>query len=202
MFGTKVLEVGKSKFNKNIKVIKSLGFGTYIQVNGLTQSGGVVESIWRETLKKIKIDKIKTILILGLGGGTVAKILRKKYPNAKIVGIEIDPFMIGLGKKYLKLDSLNVIIKIQDAYKFNKGKFDLIVVDTYCGDKYPKKLESEIFFKNVNNLLSESGVIIFNRLFYKENKNKALVFGNKLKKYFNRVNFFYPLANVMYFCTK
>lgn len=202
MFGTKVMEARTSKFNKNIKVIKSLGFGTYIQVNGLTQSGGVVESIWRETIKRIKIKKIKNILILGLGGGTVAKLLRKKYPNSKITGIEIDPLMVELGKKYLKLEKSNISVLIQDAYKLKKGKFDLIIVDMYCGSEFPKKFESEIFLKNVNNLLSKCGIVIFNRLFYKDNKNKALGFGNKLEKYFKRVNLFYPQANLMIFCGK
>lgn len=200
MFGTKVLEASKSKFNKDIKVIKSIGFGTYIQVNGLTQSGGVVESIWRETLKRIKIKKLENILILGLGGGTVAKLLRKKYPNSKLTGIEIDPLMIELGNKYLKLEKSNIKVLIQDAYKFNKGKFDLIIVDIYCGSEFPKKFEGEIFLKNVNNLLSKGGVVIFNRLFYKDNKNKALEFGNKLEKYFKEVNLFYPQANLMIFC--
>ena len=40
--GPKVLEKKKSKINGEIKVVKTLGLGTYIQVNGLTQSGGVV----------------------------------------------------------------------------------------------------------------------------------------------------------------
>ena len=56
MFGTKIFEVKHSKFNKNIKVIKSLGLGTYIQVNGLTQSGGVVESIWKYSFKKLNFN--------------------------------------------------------------------------------------------------------------------------------------------------
>jgi hypothetical protein len=49
MLGTRILEERKSKFNGDINVVRSLGFGTYIQVNNLTQSGGVVEEIWKET---------------------------------------------------------------------------------------------------------------------------------------------------------
>ncbi|HBP39736.1 TPA: hypothetical protein DD450_02545 [Candidatus Woesebacteria bacterium] len=202
MFGTKVLEVRHSKFNKDIKVVKSLGFGTYIQVNGLTQSGGVVESIWKSTLKKINNKDIKNCLILGLGGGTVVKLIRKKYPNVKIVGVEIDPLMVKLGNTYLGLEESKVDIKIQDAFKLTKGIFDLIIVDTYCGNKFPKKFESEKFLNNIKKILSNHGLVIFNRLFYKDNRKDALKFGEKLKQNFKIVDFFYPQANLMFICRK
>lgn len=202
MFGTKVLEVKHSKFNKEIKVIKSLGMGTYIQVNGLTQSGGIVESIWKYTSKKIKVKKINRILILGLGGGTVAKLFSIKYPKAKITGVEIDPKIIELGNKYLNLEKYKVNIKIQDAFTFNKGKYDIIIVDIYCGDKYPKKFESGIFLNNIKNLLLKNGVVIFNRLFYKEKKDDAINFKNSLVKEFNKVYVIYPQTNLMIVCKK
>src|SRR5688572_6244371 len=115
MLGTKTLEVRKSKFNGEIKVVKTFGMGIYIQSNGLTQSGGIVETIWKSTIRKLKNKKpqVKTCLILGLGGGTVAKLIRKSWPNVKITGVDIDPMMVELGKKYLDLSEVKVDIKIQ-----------------------------------------------------------------------------------------
>ena len=120
MLGTKVLEERKSKYNGQLRVVRSLGFGTYIQAEGLTQSGGVVETIWKSTLKKIHCSQfnVHRSLILGLGGGTVAKLIRKNWPEAKITGIDIDPVMVELGKKYLGLDQINLEIKIADALDF------------------------------------------------------------------------------------
>ena len=57
MFGIKILEESESKYNGHLKVVRSLGLGTYIQANGLTQSGGIVETFWRQTLKKIQNSK-------------------------------------------------------------------------------------------------------------------------------------------------
>src|SRR3989344_4262622 len=135
MLGTTILEERDSKYNGHIKVVKTLGMGTYIQSNGLTQSGGIVETIWKQTLRELRIKKeeIRNILILGLGGGTVAKLLRKTYPKAKITGVEIDPIMIELGRKYLDLENYNIDIKIADAltYKLLPITYDLIIVDTY-----------------------------------------------------------------------
>lgn len=68
MIGTKIFEERRSKFNGNLRVVKSFGLGIYIQANGLTQSGGIVEKFWDQTLRKIKNEKPKNVLVLGLGG--------------------------------------------------------------------------------------------------------------------------------------
>ena len=197
MLGTKILEERESKYNGNIKVVRSLGFGTYIQVNNLTQSGGVVESIWKSTLKRIAYSEkriVKNCLILGLGGGTVAKLIRKYYPKAKITGIEIDPVMVELGKKYLRLSNIKIIV--QDAYSFDPTGFDLVMVDIYCGDKFPEKFENERFLKK----LVKNKLVIINRLYFADKRKEAVKFGNKLEKIFSKVDWFYPQANLMFFC--
>jgi|SRR3989339_378343 len=197
MLGTKILEERESKYNGNIKVVRSLGFGTYIQVNNLTQSGGVVESIWKSTLKRIAYSEkriVKNCLILGLGGGTVAKLIRKYYPKAKITGIEIDPVMVELGKKYLRLSNIKIIV--QDAYSFDSTGFDLVMVDIYCGDKFPEKFENERFLKK----LVKNKLVIINRLYFADKRKEAVKFGNKLEKIFSKVDWFYPQANLMFFC--
>ena len=192
MLGTTVLEERDSKYNDRVRVVKTFGMGTYIQCNVLTQSGGIVETIWKQTLRKLRIKKeeIRNILILGLGGGTVAKLLRKKYPKAKIVGVEIDPVMIELGKKYLNLDKYNIDFKITDATKIKIKEYDLIIVDMYLGDKYV----------DLAGFHPASKITIFNRLYYGDKKQEALEFGQKLKKVFKKVDVFYPTANVMFFC--
>ncbi len=196
MFGTKILEERKSKYNGNIRVVKSFGLGTYIQANGLTQSGGVVESIWKSTLKRINQltnQPINSCLILGLGGGTVAKLIRKYWPEAKITGVEIDKNMIELGTRHLGLDTRKIKIIIGDASKFKIKNYDLVIVDTYLGDKFVEITGSH---------LTISGMVIFNRLFYGDKKVEALKFGEKLKKIFKNVEYFYPEANIMFICQK
>ncbi|QQG42135.1 MAG: methyltransferase domain-containing protein [Candidatus Woesebacteria bacterium] len=211
MFGTKILEEKKSKFNGDIRVVKTWGMGTYIQANGLTQSGGIVESIWKQTLKKAKSDKqslpsdgklkVKSVLILGLGGGTVAKIVRKNWPEAKITGIDIDPLIVELGNKYMGLQKHNVKTIISDASNLPSQKFDLIIIDLYNGDKFPEKFEKDNYLKLVGRHLTDNGIAVFNRLYYKEKNIEAEEFGKKLKKIFKNVEPFRPVSNMMYICT-
>lgn len=193
MFFTKVLEIRKSKYNGHVKVLKNFAWGTYIQCNGLTQSGGIVESFWKSTLNQIPHSafQIHKILILGLGGGTLAKLLRKKYPDAKITGVEIDPIIIELGKKYLDLDKYNVLVKIMDAKKFKIKKYDLVIVDGYIGDKYVDLVRSDI---------SKSKLVIFNRIYLKNQKFDVSEFKNKLEEMFKKVEIFRPQVNLMFFC--
>ena len=188
------MEERRSKYNGDIKVVKTLGMGTYIQANGLTQSGGVIEIIWKQTLRKIKNEKlkIKKCLILGLGGGTAAKFIRKYWPEARITGVEIDPAMIELGRKYLDLK--DVQIKMQDAYNFDAGGYDLVVVDLYCGDKFPKKFENEKFLKK----LTKNKLVVINRLYFGDKRKDAVKFGEKLRKIFDKVEYFYPEVNAVF----
>lgn len=209
-FGIKVLEELTSPFNGRIRVVRSLGLGTYIQVEGLTQSGGVVYEVWRSTLRKVKNWKLKieNCLILGLGGGSTAKLVRKFWPSAKITGVDIDPTMVELGNKYLGLDEVQVQVQVQDAQDYLLTinhqpliiKYDLILVDMYKGDEFPKKFESEVFLELVLEHLAAGGVAVFNRLYYGEKRPDAVRFGKKLEKVFGKVDYVYPEANLMFLC--
>jgi spermidine synthase len=204
MIGSKVLERRNSPLNGEITVVKSIAFGIYIQVANLTQSGGVISEIWESTVKKIRKSKkeAKNVLILGLGGGSAAYQIRYYFPEARIVGVDIDPIMVELGKKYLGLKDIEV--GIEDAVGFverTKEKYDLILVDTYLGDEFPKKLENDKFLNKAKELLKKDGIIVFNRLYYDEKRPQAVKFGEKLETVFGKVEAYYPEANVMYICS-
>src|SRR3989338_4259578 len=207
--GLKVVEDVESPINGKVSVIKSLAFGTYLQVSGLTQSGGIIVDIWSKTLKKIKTQKskVKNCLILGLGGGSLVKVVKKYWPEAKIVGVDIDPVMVDLGKKYLGLDKSDVNIYIEDAYDFliqnsklKSKNYDLILVDLYVGDEFPKKFEDDNYIQHTRSVLASSGVVVFNRLYYGGKRRQSMKFGEKLEKIFNKVDIVFPEANVMFVC--
>jgi len=66
-----------------------------------------------------------------------------------------------------------------------------VIVDTYLGDK----------FIDITRLhLTKSKIIVFNRLCYGDKRPEAVKFGRKLEKIFPKVEWFYPEANLMFFC--
>jgi spermidine synthase len=78
----------------------------------------------------------RRILLLGLGGGSVARILRGLAPRAEIVGVELDSEVIRLARAHFDLDGLGLEIRSDDALdvlRHEKRRFDLIVEDVFVG---------------------------------------------------------------------
>lgn len=203
LIGQRILGEYKSKYNGLLTVVSDLAWGKHIKAGGLTQSGGVGEKVWRTSLEKLKKEDVKTSLILGLGGGSIAKIIREFWPKSSIAGVEIDPLMIKLGKEFLGLSSWDVEIVEGDALEFalnEKRKYDLVCVDTYVGDSYPVQFESEEFLVGVGKMLSSNGTLVFNRLYYGDKRALANNFEKKLTQVFDTVERIYPEANVMFIC--
>ena len=104
--GRKVLEEVESSINGKLTVVKDIVWGTYIQADGLTQTGGIVEQIWKNVFRNLLNTKhdIYHVLVLGLGGGTIAKLAILVWPYTKITGVDVDVKIVNLGKKYFALD--------------------------------------------------------------------------------------------------
>jgi len=206
--GIRVLEELDSPVNGKIKVVQTLGWGISIQAGNLTQSGGILKDVWGTTLKRVSKDKgvVENCLILGLGGGSAARLVRSIWPEAKICGVELDPLMVDLGMKYLRLSEVNMDIVIDDALKFcseavkSKKKYDLILNDIYVGPMIPGEFETDDFVKTVKEMMPDDSCSIFNRLYYGEKRIDAVRFLKKLESQFRSVLPIYPEANVMYVC--
>ena len=210
MAGIEVVEKVNSPINGEVSVIRSFAFGTYLQVANLTQSGGIIYDIWNKTLRKVVDSKkrVVRVLILGLGGGSLVKVVKKYWPDAKITGVDVDPIMVELGKKYLKLDDKDVKVEISDAYEILKTynrqhtTYDLVLIDLYVGDEFPKKFASEKFAKLVRKSLTSGGMVVFNRLYYGEKRKESMKFSEVLEGVFTKVDILFPEANVMFVCGK
>ena len=76
----------------------------------------------------------KTVLILGLGGGTVARQLRTLAPDAAITGVDIDPGIVDLARRHMALDALGVEVVVGQADRFlaeTGRRFDAIIDDLF-----------------------------------------------------------------------
>ncbi len=67
----------------------------------------------------IKNPGLKSILVLGLGGGALCTYLHQAYPQFKVDGVEIDPTMVDLARKYFGFNpSENLRPYIADGLSF------------------------------------------------------------------------------------
>ena len=77
---------------------------------------------------------IESILILGLGGGTVARQCRALFPAAHITGVEVNPHVLDLAHQNFALGSLGIetINSSGESFIKNTGAvFDAIVDDMW-----------------------------------------------------------------------
>lgn len=200
-----VVETVYSAINGEIKVVSVFGKNS-ISAGNLTQSGPIVEDLWKEAIKRIKIYdlRFKNILVLGVAGGSAIKVLRENYPKVKITGVEIDRKMIEIGKKFFNLGSYKAKIIVQDATVFvgktEEKRFDLILVDILIGRSVPKKFLQLSFLTKLSKLIRRKGVVVFNRLRIRDTKSDSK-FICSLKYIFASVKIYRPLINTLIFCT-
>jgi spermidine synthase len=76
------------------------------------------------------------VLVLGLGGGSAARIVRALIPDSEVVGVEIDADVIAAARRHFDLDSLGVEVCVEDALSFlrrDRRRYDLILEDVFIG---------------------------------------------------------------------
>lgn len=183
VFLRKTLWEGESPFNGRVKVIESSGtrrlvVGVYTQSRNLDKKGktGFYWDAFTENIPNLSLDS--RILILGLGAGTSAKVLTNKFGPVPIHGVEIDPLIVELGKKYFYLNEPNIKVFTEDAEEFIKksnDKYDVICVDLFYGDKTPKFLTGQVFLENVKEHLHQGGVAVINKICNNKSEDEEFV---------------------------
>ena len=102
------------------------------------------------------------ILVLGLGGGTVARLAREAWPQAEIHGVELDPSLLARAWERFGLDDLGVHAHVGDARAWLRrlpGTWDLVLVDVSVGATPPAHLSSREFMVEVRERLSPDGLL-------------------------------------------
>ncbi len=142
-------------------------------------SYGSLQRILKFGLSKVDLSKVETILLLGLGGGSVIQTLRNDVGSAgKITAVEIDKTVIDIAVNEFGLkDDPNLEIVHKDANEYvknNSKKFDLLIVDIYIDAIVPDVFYSEQFWNNAIQLMTKNGCFIFNAGISNENCEQQL----------------------------
>jgi spermidine synthase len=129
-------------------------------------TGGPWDYFMVGSLFEDQTPQVSNALIIGLAGGTSAREIATVFPSAQIDGVEIDPEIARLGKKYFGLDdvpNLNIIVEDGRYFLYRSQKqYDLIAIDAYRQPYIPFQLTTKEFFEEVNNHLSPTGSTVIN----------------------------------------
>ena len=143
-------------------------------------SYGSLQRILKKGLKYIGYDRIrkfKSVLVLGVAGGSVIKTLIDEVKfKGKITGVELDPEIVEIANTYFKLNEIkNLELVVQDAFEFvlkTKEHYDLIIIDIFQDTTMPNFLFEDYFINRINFLLKVNGFILFNTMVINE-KNRV-----------------------------
>ena len=156
----------KSKYSGPLEITWYNG-KKHLNSKNANYSYGSLQRILKFGLEKIDLSKVNSILVLGMGGGSVIETLRSDFNYTKtITAIEIDPVIIDIAATEFGIsENENLKIHSTDAYDFiktNDTLFDLIIVDLYIDLNVPDKFLSIAFWKAVLESKSSKGTVIFN----------------------------------------
>ncbi len=184
---------GKTAMNTKVEVRELFGVRK-LDLDGYPQSGLIYQKYWKNIFFKLKIDEMSNVgnaLILGLGGGDLAKIFEKIKPLWKTTFIEIEPEIIFVAKKYFGIDNTIkrtiVIGDAKDYMTYNRSRYDIVIVDLYSGDSVPKFVTALNFLEQVSQALSLNGISILNYASHSFRENDFTIFTRQLLKIFTNV---------------
>ncbi len=107
-----------------------------------------------------------SILMVGLGGGSLAKFCYKHLPNARITVVEINPHVIALRQSFhIPDDDARFEVLQMDAADFmaqTDQNFDVVLVDGFDPQGQPEQLCSPQFYSDCRRVLHTGGVVVVN----------------------------------------
>jgi spermidine synthase len=134
------------------------------------------------------VPEPKRVLMVGLGGGTLSRVIAHYFPQAKVDSVELDPEVLKIAKKYfLFRDAANLKVFIRDARVHikslarGKTKYDIIMLDAFRGGYIPYHLTTKEFLEECRSILSPGGAVVANlwdtvRLYEYQRRTFAKVF--------------------------
>jgi spermidine synthase len=118
------------------------------------------------TLGVIYPETMKSILMIGLGGGTISTYLGRHMPEVPIDTVEIDPGVINAAKKYFGMRESDTVRYLEGDGRVylnrHKGTYDLILLDAFHGGYVPFHLLTKEFYALVKQRLTPTGAAAFN----------------------------------------
>jgi len=108
----------------------------------------------------------KSMLMIGLGGGSLPKYCRKHLPQADITVVEINPHVIAMRETFcVPPDDARFRVLCDDGAAFvatAPPRHDVILVDGFSYDGQPEALSTPAFYADCRAALAAGGVLVVN----------------------------------------
>jgi spermidine synthase len=112
-----------------------------------------------------QLNQVKSMAIIGLAAGTVARQATAVFGDIPIDGFEIDPAIIAVGRKYFGMTMPNLQAVALDGrvgLEQSTKTYSIIAVDAYHPPYIPPHLTTQEFFQSAWDHLTPDGVLVVN----------------------------------------
>lgn len=135
--------VWSQRTGDNLHEVRTAGKSVRLYKNGVFHSQWnpnrlLTRSVWDSLMISaffMPPSMLRHVLILGVGGGVVIKQFNELFPQANIVGVELDPMHIKIARKWFEIGKSDATLIQADArdwlYAYDGPKFDLIIDDLF-----------------------------------------------------------------------
>ena len=137
--------------------------------------------------------KPRSVLMLGLAGGTAFRVLRHLLPDCRLTAVDIDPEIVDLARQHMDLDSLGIEVVIGDAYPWlakNRRRFDVVIDDIYLAGKTdvfrPREWDPALL-AHLRRALAPGGVLAVNLVTGKGHRSMQSLTRRILRDHFGTV---------------
>ena len=166
----KILFSGKSSF-QYIDVVETQGHGRMLLNDGIVMLSEKDEFVYHEMMAHVPLfvhPNPQKVLIIGGGDGGVAREVLRHDSVTSCFLVEIDQLVVDVSKEYFpKIASSfkdpRLKLCVEDGVQFVKKTqevFDVVMVDSTDPFGPAADLFSEGFYKNLQSLLSEQGIVV------------------------------------------
>ena len=109
----------------------------------------------------------RNVLLVGLGGGSLAKFFYHRLPRARTVAIEVKPQVLDIARQYFMLpdddDRLSVVVADGAEYlQREKLNADVIMIDGYDAEAQVEALSTPAFYRHCARALGDDGLMVVN----------------------------------------
>ncbi len=107
------------------------------------------------------------VLMIGLGGGSLAKFIRKQRPQTRITAVEIDPQVIAAARTHFELPSNDATLDVIEAdgalyVRQHPGSADVVLLDGFDAGNQVEALATQTFYAACRRVLRPGGVLVVN----------------------------------------
>jgi spermidine synthase len=158
---------------------------TALLVDGVVQSVAVnspdqADGYWWAMLPDVRPRRA---LLLGLGGGTVAQLLRQRFGDVALVGVESDERVLELARSTV-LSGVEMDYRLADAFEFladSSPGFDYVCVDLFQGERIDRRVSGRPFLRQLQRVVTPGGTVCFNLFLDKRTASTVTRIGRVLR---------------------